>query len=138
MRLSSTKSNEDGTVQTRRCFPEIDESTTRFTFKSESGLLSATQFTQPALLLMEVAIMRHLEDLQLVPSNNLFAGHSLGEYAALMAIGGVISLEDTLQTVFYRGLIMQAAVDRTADGRSDFGMCAVDPSRVSPGEFIPV
>lgn len=34
---------------------------------------------------------------------------------------------------FYRGMTMQNAVPRDALGRSDYGMCAVNPQRVGPG-----
>jgi len=40
-------------------------------------------------------------------------------------------LEQILSIVFYRGLSMQVAVERDEEGRSEFGMMAVDPSRVT-------
>jgi hypothetical protein len=36
-----------------------------------------------------------------------------------------------VSVVFYRGLTMQVAVERDAEGRSNYGMCAVNPSRVA-------
>jgi len=61
-----------------------------------------------------------------------FAGHSLGEYAALASIGNVLPIEALVDVVFYRGMTMQSAVPRDPSGRSDYGMCAVNPSRVGP------
>ncbi|KAJ2329065.1 fatty acid synthase alpha subunit Lsd1 [Coemansia sp. RSA 2702] len=52
---------------------------------------------------------------------------------ALGALTDVFTLEDLLDTVFCRGLIMQSAVQRDAHGSSDYGMVAVNPSRVSSG-----
>ncbi|RKO84190.1 acyl transferase, partial [Blyttiomyces helicus] len=55
---------------------------------------------------------------------------SLGEYAGLAAVGEVLSVESLVDVVFYRGMTMQVAVPRDAEGRSDYGMCAVNPIRV--------
>ncbi|KAG1439887.1 hypothetical protein G6F46_013901 [Rhizopus delemar] len=45
----------DGTTKTLPLFPSINERTAFYTFRSPTGLLFATQFTQPALTLMEKA-----------------------------------------------------------------------------------
>jgi fatty acid synthase subunit alpha, fungi type len=49
----------------------------------------------------------------------------------LGAIGNVLSIENMVDVTFYRGMTMQVAVPRDAQGRSNYGMCAVNPSRVS-------
>ena len=39
--------------------------------------------------------------------------------------------------IFYRGITMQRAVERDSENRSNYAMCAVNPSRVSP-TFQPI
>ncbi|SPN99679.1 probable fatty-acyl-CoA synthase, beta subunit [Cephalotrichum gorgonifer] len=121
----------DGTVKSERIFKEVDETTTSYTYKSPAGLLSATQFTQPALTLMEKASFEDMKSKGLVPRDSTFAGHSLGEYSALTALADVMPIESLVSVVFYRGLTMQVAVERDAAGRSNYSMCAVNPSRIS-------
>ncbi|KAF5649396.1 fatty acid synthase subunit beta [Fusarium sp. NRRL 52700] len=132
MALTYERVGLDGQIIEDKLFPTINEYTTKYVFTSDSGLLSSTQFTQPALGLMELAIMADLEARQLIPANVTFAGHSLGEYSALMAVGSIMSLEVFISTVFYRGLVMQSTVTYDHHGRSKYAMCAVDPTRVSP------
>jgi fatty acid synthase subunit beta, fungi type len=121
----------DGTVKSERIFKDIDEKTTSYTYRSPTGLLSATQFTQPALTLMEKASFEDMKSKGLVPRDSTFAGHSLGEYSALTALADVMPIESLVSVVFYRGLTMQVAVERDAAGRSNYSMCAVNPSRIS-------
>lgn len=85
-------------------------------------------------MVMEKALFDDLIHKQLVLEGSQFAGHSLGEYSALAAMANMMSLEQLLSVVFYRGLSMQVAVDRDADGRSDYGMVAMNPSRISKGK----
>lgn len=120
----------DGTTLKRRVFPDINEFSPSLTFSSPEGLLSATQFTQPALTLMEIAAFRDLQSRGVVSAESYFAGHSLGEYSALCAVVDVAAIEELMSIVFYRGLTMQYAVKRDEKGRSDFAMVAVNPSRV--------
>ncbi|KAL3236466.1 tetrafunctional fatty acid synthase subunit FAS1 [Nakaseomyces bracarensis] len=122
----------DGELKTEKIFKDIDDTTTSFTFRSPTGLLSATQFTQPALTLMEKAAFEDLKSKGLIPVEAAFAGHSLGEYAALASLADVMSIESLVEVVFYRGMTMQVAVPRDSSGRSNYGMIAVNPGRVSP------
>ncbi|KAJ9060861.1 fatty acid synthase alpha subunit Lsd1 [Entomophthora muscae] len=122
---------DDGSVKTLPLFPTINERSSSYTFKSPNGLLSSTQFTQPALTLMEKAAFEDMRMKGLVQCNCPFAGHSLGEYSALASLGEVIPLESIIDLVFYRGMTMQSAVQRDELGRSNFSMMAVNPSRVS-------
>ena len=46
----------------------------------------------------------------------IFAGHSLGEYAALASVGEVLHLRDLVDIVFLRGITMQNAVVRDNAG----------------------
>ena len=72
------------------------------------GLLDQTQFTQPTLLTACVAVWRvWMEQGGALPE--LLAGHSLGEYSALVC-ADVLSLSDAVQLVHKRGLYMQDAV----------------------------
>lgn len=121
----------DSSIKSERIFKDINESTTSYTYRSPTGLLSATQFTQPALTLMEKASFEDMKAKGLVPRDSTFAGHSLGEYSALAALADVMPIESLVSVVFYRGLTMQVAVERDASGRSNYSMCAVNPSRIS-------
>lgn len=70
--------------------------------------LNQTEYTQPAILAASIALYRLFQDLyQMQP--NLVAGHSLGEYSALVA-AEVLSFTDALQLVRERGRLMQQAV----------------------------
>ncbi|EAW11677.1 putative fatty acid synthase subunit beta [Aspergillus clavatus NRRL 1] len=123
--------DDSGAVTSRRVFPEITKSTRSYTFRSADGLLHETQFTQPALALMEIARFEDMRSNGVVREDSLFAGHSLGEYVALTAMGRLFSIEEVASLVFYRGLTMQNAVKRDANGVTDYSMCAVNPTRVS-------
>lgn len=70
--------------------------------------LNATENTQPALLCAGVAVQRLLvAETGLQPL--VMAGHSLGEYSALVA-AGVLALDDAVRLVALRGRLMQQAV----------------------------
>src|SRR5881397_4164382 len=56
-------------------------------FEGPAERLNLTEYTQPALLTVSIAALRLLEPLGLRPL--AVAGHSLGEYSALVAAGGV-------------------------------------------------
>jgi len=122
--------SSDGTTKSEKIFKDVDENTTFYTYRSPTGLLSATQFTQPALTLMEKASFEDMRSKGLVQRDSSFAGHSLGEYSALAALAEVMPIESLVSVVFYRGLTMQVAVERDAAGRSNYSMCAVNPSRI--------
>ena len=121
----------NGTLQRKPIFPDIDEHTMSYCHSSPKGLLFATQFAQPALVIMELASFKDMEAKGVVPTDSSFAGHSLGEYSALAAVTDFMPFERLLYLVFCRGSTMQAAVERDSLNRSSFGMVAVDPSRVS-------
>ncbi|KAL2267370.1 hypothetical protein VTJ83DRAFT_4647 [Remersonia thermophila] len=126
--------SQGGTMHRRPLFPTVTPSTPSYTHSSPNGLLFSTQFAQPALTIMELAAFKDMESRGLVdPSGCTFAGHSLGEYAALLSTSGVMTLENLLNTVFCRGMTMQDAVERDENGRSGYAMVAVDPSRVGKG-----
>jgi [acyl-carrier-protein] S-malonyltransferase len=78
--------------------------------------LNETQWTQPALLTTSVAALAALQA-RIDPAPALVAGHSVGEYAALVA-AGVLSFPDALRLVARRGELM-------ARPSVDGGMAAV-------------
>ncbi len=120
-------------TQIEKIFKGITNKTASYTFRSPSGLLFATQFTQPALTLMQMAAFEDLRARGVIQSTGVFAGHSLGEYSALATIAQIMPIETLVSVVFYRGLCMQVAVERNEAGRSNYSMCAVNPSRVGDG-----
>ena len=80
--------------------------------------LNRTERTQPALLAAGIAVWRAWQT-HAPPQPVAMAGHSLGEYAALVAAGS-LPFGDALKLVEFRGQLMQAAVP---DGQG--GMVAV-------------
>ncbi|HEY1076329.1 MAG TPA: ACP S-malonyltransferase [Fontimonas sp.] len=76
--------------------------------------LNRTERTQPALLAADIAVWRVWQSQNLPPPQAL-AGHSLGEYAALVAAQS-IGFADALKLVELRGQLMQAAVPAGTGG----------------------
>ncbi len=78
----------------------------RLMFDGPEDELRLTKNTQPALLTHSIALWSLMKD-KVRPS--YFAGHSLGEYTALVAAGG-LDFEDAVRAVNRRGIYMQEAV----------------------------
>ena len=76
-------------------------------FDGPAERLNLTEYTQPALLVSSIAALRALDSAGLTPV--AVAGHSLGEYSALVAAGGV-SFRDAVGLVQKRGRYMSEAV----------------------------
>jgi [acyl-carrier-protein] S-malonyltransferase len=72
-------------------------------FEGPEEKLKQTEFTQPAIFLHSVALFKTLD-----AKPDMVAGHSLGEFSALVACGAV-SFEDALKIVRRRGELMQQA-----------------------------
>jgi [acyl-carrier-protein] S-malonyltransferase len=68
--------------------------------------LQQTPVQQPAILLISIAFLKALRKRNLLPEPAFVAGHSLGEYAALVA-AGAMAFEDALRLVRRRGELMQ-------------------------------
>ncbi|KAJ2908387.1 fatty acid synthase alpha subunit Lsd1, partial [Coemansia aciculifera] len=128
--MSYGRSRGGDTAVGTSLFPETTPDSSSYTYRSPTGLLNSTQFTQVALITFAMAAVADLRANSLVQKHASFAGHSLGEYAALSSLSSTLTLEDVLDIVFYRGLLMQSAVERDVQGYSQFGMVAVDPSRL--------
>ena len=96
----------------RQVFEEADDALgfaiSRLCFEGPAEDLQLTENTQPAILTTSVAAFRVARENKL-PSPSFVAGHSLGEYSALVA-AGVLELSDAVRTVRARGQYMQEAV----------------------------
>ena len=96
----------------REIFEEADDALgfalSRLCFDGPAEDLQLTENTQPAILATSVAALRAVEG-EGLPRPAFVAGHSLGEYSALVA-AGALSLADAVRTVRKRGRYMQEAV----------------------------
>jgi [acyl-carrier-protein] S-malonyltransferase len=95
----------------RRVFDEADAalgfSISKVCFSGTEDELKLTANTQPGILTVSVAAYRALEEKGIKPE--FVAGHSLGEYSALVAAGG-LDFGDAVRLVRRRGEYMQEAV----------------------------
>jgi [acyl-carrier-protein] S-malonyltransferase len=95
----------------REVFEEADEalgfSISRLCFSGTAEELQLTENTQPAILTTSIATLRAMEA-EGIQAPDFVAGHSLGEYSALVA-ARAISLGDAVRTVRLRGRFMQEA-----------------------------
>lgn len=106
----------------RQTFDEADEllgfKLSQLCFQGPEQELTATINVQPALLTISVALLRALEQefggnsQSASPGPVFVAGHSLGEYTALVAAGS-LRFADGLQLVRERGRLMKAAGEQT-------------------------
>lgn len=96
----------------RAVFAEADDALgfalSRLCFEGPAEELALTENTQPAILTASVAALRAMEA-EGLPRPDFVAGHSLGEYSALVA-AGALTLTAAVRTVRARGHYMQAAV----------------------------
>ena len=102
----------DNFVAARRVFEEANDALgfdlTSLCYNGPEEELKLTANTQPAILATSVAALKVLEaESGLVPS--FTAGHSLGEYSALVCAGG-LAFADAVRIVRQRGTFMQEAV----------------------------
>ncbi len=100
----------------RETFEEVDDALGQKLYKlmteGDEADLSLTENTQPALMAVSMAIINVLTregKIQLGQKINFVAGHSLGEYSALTAVGA-LDLPKTAKLLKLRGQAMQKAV----------------------------
>jgi [acyl-carrier-protein] S-malonyltransferase len=97
--------------ESRQVFDEADAalgfSISKLCFEGSEEALKQTENTQPAILTVSTAAYRALESRGIVP--DFAAGHSLGEYSALVAAGAV-EFSAAVRIVRKRGQYMQEAV----------------------------
>jgi len=102
----------DNHLFAREVFELADEalgfSLSKMCFSGSEEDLQLTANTQPAILAASVATFRAMKA-DGYPEPDYVAGHSLGEYSALVA-SGVLDLSDAVRTVRKRGTYMQEAV----------------------------
>jgi [acyl-carrier-protein] S-malonyltransferase len=106
------KAAYDASPVVREVFETADQalpfSLTEIIFHGSEEELQLTYHTQPALLTTSIALYRWLQtETNVDPA--YVAGHSLGEYTALVAVGA-LSLADAVAAVHQRGLFMEQAV----------------------------
>jgi len=98
----------------KKVFNEADVSLgfslSRLCFEGPDDELTKTHNVQPAILVVSIACLKALEEAAIdnFPSPSFVAGHSLGEYTALVA-AGVLSLADAVLLVRERGRLMYEA-----------------------------
>lgn len=96
----------------RRVFEEIDDalafSISKLCFEGPEEQLKLTENTQPAILAVSSALYAVLEQ-HGAARRDLVAGHSLGEYSAIVSVGGLTAPE-AAKIVRARGKFMQEAV----------------------------
>lgn len=95
----------------RQTYEEADDvlgfSLSRLCFEGPEDELTLTRHTQPAILTTSIAVFRALRERGLVFA--AVAGHSLGEWTALVA-AGAIPFRDAVRLTYLRGTYMQGAV----------------------------
>ena len=84
-------------------------------FEGPEDVLRQTVNAQPAIMAVSVAYLRTSPQLQDRPQPSFLAGHSLGEYTALVA-AGTLSFADALRLARERGRLMQEAGNQTSGG----------------------
>ena len=78
-----------------------------FLFSASEDTLMDTRYTQPAIFIYEVALAMGQDEIK----PDCVAGHSLGEYAALV-VCGALSFEETLKFVHHRGQVFYEAFQK--------------------------
>lgn len=108
----------EASTAARALFQQADEALgfplSRLMFEGPQADLTRTDIAQPAILVASLACLAALEE-QIgkgkLPQPAYVAGHSLGEYTALVAAGS-LTVEDAVRLVRLRGRLMQEASER--------------------------
>jgi [acyl-carrier-protein] S-malonyltransferase len=97
----------------RQTFEEADDALgmalSKICFEGPVDELKKTEITQPAILTTSVAVLRALQSERPTLVPQVAAGHSLGEWTALVAVGA-LRFRDAVKLVRERGRLMQEAV----------------------------
>ena len=129
----------------RRVFEEIDDalgfSISKLCFEGPDDQLKLTENTQPAILAVSSALYAVLEE-HGATRRDLVAGHSLGEYSAIVSVGGLTPAE-AAKIVRARGRFMQEAVPVGTGGMAALIGPTVDEARAiceeaAQGEVVSV
>jgi [acyl-carrier-protein] S-malonyltransferase len=129
----------------RKVFHDIDEALgfplSQLCFEGPDEQLKLTENTQPAILAVSSAIHAVLEDLG-ATRRDVVAGHSLGEYSAIVSVGGLTPAE-AAKIVRMRGRFMQEAVPVGTGGMAALIGPSVDDARAiceeaAQGEVVSV
>jgi [acyl-carrier-protein] S-malonyltransferase len=102
----------DASPAARRVYEEVDEalgfSLSKLCFEGPEEDLKLTENTQPAILATSIAILEAIRE-RGAEEPDLVAGHSLGEYSAIVCAGG-LNVKEAASIVRSRGRFMQEAV----------------------------
>ena len=129
----------------RRVFDDIDRalgfSISKLCFEGPEDQLKLTENTQPAILAVSSAIHAVLEELG-ATRRDLVAGHSLGEYSAIVSVGGMTPA-NAAKIVRSRGKFMQEAVPVGSGGMAALIGATVEQAReiceeAANGEIVSV
>ena len=104
----------------REVFEEVDDalgrSLSEVMFGDDREALTRTENAQPAILTTSIAMWRAMEEASgIMVMPHMTAGHSLGEYSALV-VAGVLSISDAVNLVCERGRLMQGACETQPGG----------------------
>jgi [acyl-carrier-protein] S-malonyltransferase len=113
----------------------------RLCFEGPEDRLRRTELQQPAILTTSIALLRALEE-RSEPAAAYVAGHSLGEYTALVS-SGALGFEEAVRVVHARGRFMQEAVPEGRGAMAavigaspdDVGL-ACDQARAATGRVV--
>lgn len=129
----------------KKVFDDIDAalgySISKLCFEGPEDQLKLTENTQPAILAVSSAIHAVLEELG-ATRRDLVAGHSLGEYSAIVSVGGLTPVE-AARIVHLRGKFMQEAVPVGTGGMAALIGPSVEEARsiceeAAEGEIVSV
>ena len=115
----------------RKVFHDVDEALgfeiSKLCFEGPNEQLKLTENTQPAILAVSSAIHAVVEELG-ATRRDVVAGHSLGEYSAIVSVGGLTPAE-AAKIVRMRGRFMQEAVPVGSGGMAALLGPSVDDAR---------
>ena len=123
-----------GSPAARAVFDEADRvlgvPLSRLILEGPADELVRSHNAQPAILCVSIAMLRVTEEYigTAMPHPAFAAGHSVGEYAALVAAGS-LSLSEGLRLVRARGELMQAACEATPSGMAALIGLTLEPAR---------